>query len=262
MNDEMKEYDLPEMNNDGALVENESSPVDEAPVVEDPVVDSVVEPIDDPLIEPIADLPKVVEVVTESFEQEPEIVTSQEPPSKFRQIIHKVSVWLLGILGFALVLYLVFYFAMFRPMKQAHDTLVTTNEEMEEQLSDYRVELETLSDDYEAVSTESDDFFDDTVLYQGYVHFLDLKNDMLLLQKAYLEEDLDSATLALTKATRDLEAFIPTLTQENEPMVDVLRSKIALLSTLEGDAAANIEEVETIYDFLLEMEDDIFGTLE
>lgn len=242
MNDEMKEYDLPEISGKG------KNPETDPKILESQI---------DPLIPEGEFLGDAEDEFVET-----ELVVAQKPPSKFQKLVHKVSVWLLGILGFALVLFLVFYFAMYRPIKQAHDALIETNAALEDQLSEYRVDVETLTSDYQAVTSERDGLLSDASLYQGYVHFLNLKNDMLLLQKAYLEDDQDAATLAITKATGDLEAFVPTLTVANEPMVDVLRSKVALLSTMEEDTAANIEEVETIYDFLLEMEDDIFGLLD
>jgi hypothetical protein len=250
MNDEMKEYDLPETPLAGETPENKSVNAEKS-----------VEPVGEEELNPEF----AVSEPSGNFESEgieTDTGVEKKPPSKFQQLIHTVSVWVLGILGFALVVFLVFFFVMYRPMKQAHDALFETNTGLEEQLSDYRVELETLTDDYQAVTSERDDLLSDAVLYQGYVHFLNLKNDMLLLQKAYLEKDLGAATLALTKANKDFEAFVPALTKANEPMVDVLRSKLALLSTVVGDTAANIEEVETIYDFLLEMEDDIFGLLD
>ena len=243
MNDEMKEYDLPGADDESVneLPEPELPSTSEQPLL---VLDPV-EPA--PVNETVPELDATAE---------------QKPPSKFKQTIHQISIWLLAILGFALVLYLVLFFAVYRPMKQSYQSLEEMNVEMEDQLSEYRIDLEQLSTDYEAMVTDRNQLLDENELYRAYVDFLNLKNDMLLLQKAYLEGDLDAATLAKGKANNDLEAFVPTLEVLNEPMVDVLRTNLALLTTLESDMDANVDEVETIYTFLLEMEDDLFGTLD
>ena len=242
MNDEIKEYDIPEFSSE----ENSSA---EEPVIEEPVVEVSGD-------EPFAQLPEG------TIFEEPETIVEKKPPSKFQQVIHKVAVWALGILSLALLVYLLFFFLMYRPLRLEHETLTSTNETLESQLSDTREDLDTLTTEHTEVTALRDTLLADNGLYQGYVHFLNLKNDMLLLQKAYLEEDSQAAALALNKVNRDLESFSNTLEGSDETLAEVLFAKVALLTTVEEDKAANIEEVETIYDFLLEMEDDLFGGLE
>ena len=242
MNDSMNEYDIPQFPGDEEEPQEELNKTESASP-EEPVEAST-------------------EIIEGTMVEEPETVTEKKPPTKLQRTVHTVSTWALAILGFALVLYLVLFFFFYQPLRKERDAFAETNATLEVQLADTREELEAVNSELAEVTAESDQLLLDTEDYQGYVHFLNLKNDLLLLQKAYLEQDQDGATLAKSKATGDLEAFVPFLTGTNEPMVDVLRGKIALLSTVEADTAANIDEVETIYAFLLELEDDIFGELE
>ncbi|MEE4194008.1 MAG: hypothetical protein V2J07_02305 [Anaerolineae bacterium] len=244
MNDEMKEYDLPEFHG------NEDSGIEAAPSVE-----SVQET-------PVEEAEIFGEITEGSVYEEPEAIVEQKTPGKFQQLMHKVAVWALGILSLGLIVYLAFYFLMYRPLNMAHETLMDTNETLEEQLSDYRNELDTLNSDYAAVSIERDVLLSDNALYQGYVYFLSLKADMLLLQKAYLDEDTIAAALALNKINRDLDLFSATLQGPDETLGEVIYAKVSLLTTVDADIAVNIEEVETIYDYLLEMEDDLYGGLD
>ena len=243
MNDEMKEYDLPEFNGDSDIP------------AEDP-------PVEEPVIEMPHEEPVIAELTEGTVFEEPETIVETKPPSKFQVLVHKIVVWALGILSLALLVYLLFYFLMYRPLRLEHDTLTTTNGTLESELSDTREDLDTLTTQYSEVTVLRDTLLADNGLYQGYVHFLNLKNDMLLLQKAYLEEDNEAAALALNKTNRDLESFSNTLQGADETLADVIFAKVALLTTVDEDQAANIEEVETIYDFLLEMEDDLYGELE
>lgn len=243
MNDEIKEYDLPEFKGDNEIPSEEP-------------------PVDEPVSELPHEEPVIAELTEGTVFEEPEAVVEIQPPSKFQVLVHKIAVWALGILSLALLVYLLFYFLMYRPLRLEHDTLTSTNETLESELSDTREDLDTLTTQYSEVTVLRDTLLADNGLYQGYVHFLNLKNDMLLLQKAYLEEDNEAAALALNKTNRDLESFSNTLQGADETLAEVIFAKVALLTTVDEDQAANIEEVETIYDFLLEMEDDLYGGLE
>lgn len=241
MNDVMKEYDLPQFHGEEAVPAQQPAQTETAPQGE-PAMNNY-------------------QIVEGTVVDEPETVAETQPPSKLQRLWRTFSAWALGVLSFALAAYLVFFFAFYQPIRKERDSLLDTTAVQAQQILDANETIDTLTADLDAMTVERDGLLSDQALYQGYVPFLDLKNDLLLLQKAYLEEDSAGATLALTKTLTDLEAFVPYLTGTNAPMTDVLRGKIALLSTVEADTAANIEEVETIYDFLLELEDDIFGGL-
>jgi len=186
----------------------------------------------------------------------------KRPDSRFKQLARKVGVWLLIVLGFSLALLLVFYFAFYRPIDLRAQALEEQATQMEGQLSDYRTELEDLTSRYEEVTTERDDLLADKARYQLFVDYLSLQIDLRHLQVGFLEEDNAAVRVALLNAEEHLGSIAPMLREVDAEFVDLLQGRLVLLKSTGKNTDENVQDVERMFNYLLSLQDTLFGTLD
>lgn len=206
----------------------------------------------------------------DDFQQEPfeeetidvPVKGKDKPQSGFKEKARKVGAWILGILGFALALALVFYFVFYRPMDLNTQALEEQATDMEGQLSDYRAELSDLTSSYEGVTVERDDLLAVNAEYQLFADYLLLQIDLRHLQVAFLEEDDAAVRVALLNAEEHLTSLEPMMREVDSEFVDLLQARLVLLKSTTNEVEENVLDVERMFNYLLSLQDTLFGTLD
>lgn len=235
MKDDMQEYDLPG--------DDEESQEDVEPVEIMKHDDFQNEPFEGETI----DLP---------------VGKQKKPDSRFKQLARKVGVWVLAVLGFSLALLLVFYFALYRPLDLRAQALEEQATEMEGQLSEYRTEVSDLTSRYDTVTVERDDLLADKGQYQLFVDYLSLQIDLRHLQVGFLEEDNVAVRVALLNAQEHLTSIAPMLREVDSEFVDLLEGRLVLLKSTSKTVDENVQDVERMFNYLLSLQDTLFGNLD
>ena len=216
------------------------------------------------------DLESVEIMKRDNFQQEPfegetidlPVYGQKKPESSFKRKARKVGAWVLGILGFTLALLLVFYFVFYRPMDLKSQALEEQATDMEGQLTDYRAELSDLTSSYEGVTIERDDLLADNAQYQLFADYLLLQIDLRHLQVAFLQEDAAAVRVALLNAEKHLGAIAPMLQEVDSEFVDLLQSRLVLLKSTSNTVEENVLDVERMFNYLLSLQDTLFGALD
>jgi chromosome segregation ATPase len=186
----------------------------------------------------------------------------KKPDSRFKQLARKVGIWVLAVLGFSLALMLVFYFALYHPINLRAQALEEQATEMEGQLSEYRTELSDLTSRYETVTAERDDLLADKAQYQLFVDYLLLQIDLRHLQVGFLEEDNAAVRVALLNAQEHLTSIAPMLREVDSEFVDLLQGRLVLLKSTSKPVEENVQDVERMFNYLLSLQDTLFGNLD
>lgn len=184
------------------------------------------------------------------------------PQNSFKQKARKVGAWVLGILGFSLALLLVFYFVFYRPIDLNAQALEEQTTDMEGQLTDYRAELSDLTSSYEGVTVERDDLLAENAQYRLFADYLLLQIDLRHLQVGFLEEDDAAVRVALLNAEEHLTSLEPMLREVDSEFVDLLQSRLVLLKSTSKPVDENVQDVERMFNYLLSLQDTLFGTLD
>jgi hypothetical protein len=214
------------------------------------------EPVEVMKQDDIAQEPFAVETIDLPVEGE------KKPDSRLKKSLRKVGFWVLAVLGFSLALLLVFYFALYRPIDLRAQALEEQATEMEEQLSEYRTELSDLTSRYDTVTAERDDLLADKAQYQLFADYLLLQIDLRHLQVGFLEEDDAAVRVALLNAEEHLDSIEPMLREVDAEFVDLLQGRLVLLKSTSKEVDENVQDVERMFNYLLSLQDTLFGTLD
>jgi hypothetical protein len=206
----------------------------------------------------------------EDSQQEPSAVETIDLPvegekkkdSRLKKSLRKVGLWVLAMLGLSLALLLLFYFAFYRPIDLRAQALEEQATEMEGQLSEYRTDLSDLTSRYETVTVERDDLLADNDLYRLFVDYLLLQIDLRHLQAGFLQEDDAAVRVALLNAEEHLDSIAPLLREVDAEFVDLLQGRLVLLKSTSKEVDENVQDVERMFNYLLSLQDTLFGTLD
>jgi hypothetical protein len=235
MKDDMHEYDLPG--------DDEESQEDEQPV--EVMKQDDIQP--EPFAMETIDLP---------------VADEKKPDSRLKKSLRKVGLWVLAVLGFSLALLLVFYFALYRPIDLRAQALEEQSTQMEGQLSEYRTELSDLTSRFEDVTAERDELLADKAQYQLFVDYLLLQIDLRHLQVGFLQEDDAAVRVALLNAEEHLDSIEPMLREVDAEFVDLLQGRLVLLKSTSKEVDENVQDVERMFNYLLSLQETLFGTLD
>lgn len=184
-----------------------------------------------------------------------------KPESKVKKLVRQVGIWALAFLGFGLLIFLLVYFLMVRPATLNNQVLTESNTAMETQLAEYRDELDAVTSDLDQ-STETVATLGSTVdLYEKYSAYNKLLNNLAQMQKAVIMNDTVSKRVALANAQENLDKLEVLLMDYDASLVELLQERLTYLATTDGDADEVYQEVETMYVYLLELQETLFGDL-
>ena len=184
-----------------------------------------------------------------------------KPESKTRKIVRQVGIWVLAFLGFGLLIFLLTFFLMVHPATLNNQVLTENNAAMETQMADYRDELDGLQTDYD-VATQMISTMDSTIiLYSKYSAYNKLLNNLAQMQKAVVLNDAVSKRVALANAQENLDKLEVLLMDYDASLVELLQERLTYLATTDGEADEVYQEVETMYVYLLELQETLFGDL-
>jgi hypothetical protein len=183
----------------------------------------------------------------------------KKPPAAWVQKLKTIGIWVGAFIGFGLVVFLLVYFLMFRPLKLAHDALAANAEQMETQLADYRTEIEAKETEISDLQAQVAGLEAENALYAEYMVYLKLLNNLASMQKAQMIGDATSMRVALANGQENLGKLLPLLSDADPSLAELLQERLALLATSDAEPEEMYQEVETIYVYLLELQETLFG---
>lgn len=183
----------------------------------------------------------------------------QKPQGVFLDKLKVIGLWAGAFIGFGLVVFLLVYFLMFRPLKLEHDALVTNAATMETQLADYRTDISSKETQIAALQAQVDALETQNAQYADYSVYLKLLNNLSQMQKAQMIGDAASMRVALANAEENLQKLLPLISATDVSLADLLQERLALLATSTAEPEEIYQEVETIYVYLLELQETLFG---
>lgn len=193
----------------------------------------------------------------ESEEEPFDFDTKKE--SKFIKNLRRIGIWVLAFIGFGVIVFLTIYFLMYRPLSLENQALTENSETMETQLAEYRddVDMKTVQ-----ITSLEDGLIlmeEEVTLYGQYMVYLKLLNNLAQMQKAAIMGDAVSMRVAVANSQTNLDRLLPLLTEYDTSLADLLQQRLTLLATTNGEAEEVYQEVETMYVYLLELQETLFG---
>jgi len=184
---------------------------------------------------------------------------AKKPDSALTKKVKVIAIWVGAFVGFGLIVFLLAYFLMFRPLKLAHDSLTANADEMETQLAAYRDEISAKDTQIAEMQTNVEGLQTENALYTDYVVYLKLLNNLSQMQKAQMMGDAASMRVALANAEENLAKLLPMISAVDASLGELLQERLALLASSTADAEEIYQEVETVYVYLLELQETLFG---
>lgn len=210
--------------------------------------------------EPIAEEIVDAELLTSGSEDENESLdfdTKEE--GKFIKNLRRIGVWVLAFVGFGVIVFLLAYFLMYRPLSLEQQALTENSEAMEIQLTDYRDDVDMKTTKIASLEDGLTLMEEEITLYGQYTVYLKLLNNLAQMQKAAIIGDAVSMRVAVANAQTNLDQLLPLLTEYDTSLADLLQQRLTLLATTDAEADEVYQEVETMYVYLLELQETLFG---
>lgn len=195
----------------------------------------------------------------------PEASTSGSPQptrkEKWLARLKIIGIWAGVIIGFGLLVFLLTYFLMVRPLKLANGTLEENAATMETQLADYRTEIADQTEQIAALEAQADELQIENALYADYVVYLKLLNNLTQMQRAQLLDDAAEMKVSLANANENLIRLEPRLATADDSLMALLQERLAALETSKAGTQEMVQEIKTLYVYLFELQETLFGTL-
>jgi len=211
----------------------------------------------------------------EEFNQEPleeeiidaELLTSgnealdvdTKKESKIIKNLRRIGIWVLAFIGFGVIVFLLAYFLMYRPLSLEHQALTENSETMETQLTEYRDDVDKKTSQISALEDSLTLMEEENLLYDQYAVYLKLLNNLAQMQKAVIIGDAVSMRVGVANAQTNLDQLLLLLTEYDTSLADLLQQRLTLLATTDAEADEVYQEVETMYVYLLELQETLFG---
>lgn len=179
--------------------------------------------------------------------------------SKVIKNLRRIGIWVLAFVGFGVIVFLLAYFLMYRPLSLEHQALTENSEAMETQLTEYRDDVDKKTSQISALEDSLTLMEEENLLYGQYTVYLKLLNNLAQMQKATIMGDDVSMRVAVANAQTNLDQLLPLLTEYDTSLADLLQQRLTLLATTDGMPDEVYQEMETMYVYLLELQETLFG---
>ncbi len=210
--------------------------------------------------EPIAEEIIDAEPLASSSEEENDALDiNTKKESKVIKNLRRIGVWVLAFVGFGVIVFLLAYFLMYRPLSLEHQALTENSEAMETQLTEYRDDVDKKTSQISALEDSLTLMEEENLLYGQYTVYLKLLNNLAQMQKATIMGDDVSMRVAVANAQMNLDQLLPLLIEYDTSLADLLQQRLTLLATTDGMPDEVYQEVETMYVYLLELQETLFG---
>ncbi|MCD6476421.1 MAG: hypothetical protein J7K85_09220 [Anaerolineaceae bacterium] len=210
--------------------------------------------------EPIAEEIIDAEPLASGSEEENDALDiNTKKESKVIKNLRRIGVWVLAFVGFGVIVFLLAYFLMYRPLSLEHQALTENSEAMETQLTEYRDDVDKKTSQISALEDSLTLMEEENLLYGQYTVYLKLLNNLAQMQKATIMGDDVSMRVAVANAQMNLDQLLPLLTEYDTSLADLLQQRLTLLATTDGMPDEVYQEVETMYVYLLELQETLFG---
>jgi len=140
-----------------------------------------------------------------------------------------------------------------------HQALTENSEAMETQLTEYRDDVDKKTSQISALEDSLTLMEEENLLYGQYTVYLKLLNNLAQMQKATIMGDDVSMRVAVANAQMNLDQLLPLLIEYDTSLADLLQQRLTLLATTDGMPDEVYQEVETMYVYLLELQETLFG---
>lgn len=225
------------------------APVDDAaaaiePLAEETAADETAE--DDTVETEEADSIKPEEISAEAGEP-----AEKQPPSKFQLMLRKAGVWALITLAVFLVVGLLAYFQIYRPVKQNVAVLEGQLAAAQTELAAKQADLEEAEGLYTKSQAELE-------IANARVRLYQILNSVTIAQAALDQKDGQTALTALKAVQTTLEDLLPVVAKDAPEVADQLDTRLkAAISSLGGDYKTTQSDLEILNTLLLQ-QDKIF----
>ena len=180
---------------------------------------------------------------------------------KFLARVKSVGIWAAVVIGFGLLVFLLTYFLMVRPLKLANGTLEENAAAMEIQLAEYRTEIADQAEQIAALEAQTDELQTENALYADYMVYLKLLNNLTQMQRAQLLDDAAEMKVSLANAHENLIRLEPRLATADDSLMALLQERLSALETSKAGMQEMVQEIKTLYVYLFELQETLFGTL-